>query len=69
MLDEDVYLLTVTDLKQYAYCPCIFFYQQCLPDVRPTTYKMEAGVEAGRGEKVRAERRTLAAYCPGDIDG
>ena len=49
MLDDDLrYPIRVSDLKQWVYCPRVFYYQQCLPDVRPTTYKMKAGVEAGR---------------------
>jgi len=63
MLDE---LLTipfiVTDLKQWAYCPRILYYQVCLPDVRPITHKMEFGAEAGRAEEGREERRSLRAY-------
>jgi CRISPR-associated exonuclease Cas4 len=52
----------VTDLKQWVYCPRILYYQLCLPDVRPTTYKMEAGIEAGRDEEGRETRRSLKAY-------
>ena len=52
----------VTDLKQWVYCPRILFYHLCLPDVRPVTYKMEAGVEAGKGEEGREARRSLRAY-------
>lgn len=63
MLDNDgAYPVRVTDLKQYVYCARVFFYQTCLPRVRPTTYKMEAGVEAGRSEAGREERRSLRAY-------
>jgi len=69
MLEEAVDLLIVTDLKQFAYCPRIFYYNHCLPDVRPTTYKMEAGVEAGLDEKERARRRTLHAYHLDGVDG
>ena len=54
--------LAVTDLKQWVYCPRILYYHQCLPDVRPVTYKMEAGIEAGRAEEGREERRSLRAY-------
>ncbi len=36
-------ILTVTDLKQYCYCPRILFYMRCLPGVRPLTVKMEEG--------------------------
>ncbi len=52
----------VTDLKQWVYCPRILFYALCLPDVRPTTYKMEAGADAGREEEGREERRSLRSY-------
>ncbi|HUV90557.1 MAG TPA: CRISPR-associated protein Cas4 [Anaerolineae bacterium] len=69
MLEAAVDLLIVTDLKQYAYCPRIFYYNHCLPDVRPTTYKMEAGAEAGLEEKERARRRSLHAYHLDGIDG
>ncbi len=63
MLDDDLnYPVRVTDLKQWVYCPRVFFFQHCLPDVRPTTYKMRAGVAAGRAEEGREERRSLRAY-------
>jgi len=52
----------VTDLKQWAYCPRVLYYQACLPDVRPVTYKMEAGTEAGQAEEGREARRSLRAY-------
>jgi CRISPR-associated exonuclease Cas4 len=55
-------LFTVTDLKQYAYCPRIVYYHHCLPAVRPVTYKMEAGVEAGKAEELRELRRSLHPY-------
>ena len=38
------WLLEVTDLKQYTYCPRIVFYRYCLPRVRPITYSMEEGI-------------------------
>ncbi len=63
MLDEEIEIpFRVSDLKQWVYCPRILYYARCLPDVRPTTYKMEAGAEAGRGEVAREERRSLQAY-------
>jgi CRISPR-associated exonuclease Cas4 len=52
----------VTDLKQWVYCARILYYAVCLPDVRPVTYKMQAGVEAGRDEASREARRSLRAY-------
>lgn len=62
MLDETRWLFTVTDLKQYAYCPRILYYQVCLPDIRPTTYKMQEGVEAHKQERQRADRRSARWY-------
>jgi CRISPR-associated exonuclease Cas4 len=63
MLDDDAqYPIRVTDLKQWVYCPRIFYYHHCLPDVRPETFKMEAGREAGRTEVGREERRSLRPY-------
>lgn len=55
-------VFTVTDLKQYSYCPRVVFYTYCLPLLRPTTYKMEAGIAAHEREGKREKRRTLAAY-------
>lgn len=65
MLEPDdipVDTLTVTDLKQHAHCPRFPFFEHCWPDVRPRTYKMDAGEEAHARERERARRRTLAAY-------
>lgn len=62
---HDQYLDTpfrVTDLKQWVYCPRILYYYTCLPDVRPVTYKMEAGVQAGKEEETREARRSLRVY-------
>ncbi len=52
----------VTDLKQWVYCPRILYYALCWPDVRPETFKMEAGSEAGRSEEGREARRSLRTY-------
>ena len=52
----------VTDLKQWVYCPRILYYALCLPGVRPITYKMIAGIEAGQEEEGREGRRSLRAY-------
>lgn len=63
MLDDDLaYPVCVSDLKQWGYCPRVFYYQVCLPAVRPMTYKMYAGAEAGRSELGREERRSLRVY-------
>lgn len=52
----------VTDLKQYVYCPRVLYYQFCLPDVRPTTYKMQAGAAAGERMEELERRRSLRNY-------
>jgi CRISPR-associated exonuclease Cas4 len=52
----------VTDLKQWVYCPRVLYYAMCLPNIRPTTYKMKAGIEAGQSEEGREERRSLRPY-------
>lgn len=54
--------IRVIDLKQYVYCPRILYYQMVLPDVRPTTYKMEAGIAAHKQEEQREKRRSLHSY-------
>ncbi|MBC7226545.1 MAG: CRISPR-associated protein Cas4 [Thermoflexales bacterium] len=55
-------IFTVTDLKQYAYCPRIVFYTYCLPLIRPTTGKMEEGRLAHEEARDRERRRTLRIY-------
>ena len=62
-------VFTVTDLKQYTYCARIVFYTYCLPLLRPTTYKMEAGIAAHEKAEKRERRRTLAAYGLGTDKG
>jgi CRISPR-associated exonuclease Cas4 len=54
--------LTVTDVKQWRYCPRIVFYQKLLPVSPPRTYKM---ARAARGEARMASlgrRRGLQEY-------
>ena len=55
-------LFRVVDLKQYVYCPRLIYYHHCLPQIRPITYKMEAGLAAQDEEEVRAARRSLRVY-------
>lgn len=62
MLDHDPFTFRVTDLKQYVYCPRILYYHTVLPAVRPTTFKMEAGITAHEGAERREKRRSLRAY-------
>ena len=62
MLDAEELLFTITDLKQYIYCPRIFYYHACLPNIRPVTYKMKAGIDAHEDERKRALRRSFTMY-------
>jgi CRISPR-associated exonuclease Cas4 len=52
----------VTDFKQWVYCPRVLYYLYCLPDVRPVTFKMQAGTEAGQRTEDLEERRSLRSY-------
>lgn len=52
-------MFTITDLKQYSYCPRIFYYHACLPKIRPVTYKMRAGIDAHEDEHKRSLRRSM----------
>ena len=56
------WILTVTDLKQYAYCPRVFYFMRCLPDARPITAKMTEGILAHEAEEAREQRRQLRTY-------
>jgi CRISPR-associated exonuclease Cas4 len=55
-------ILTVTDLKQWWYCARVAYYMRCLPNVRPTTYRMKSAGEAHEDETDRERRRSLRAY-------
>ncbi|MBN2007611.1 MAG: CRISPR-associated protein Cas4 [Anaerolineae bacterium] len=54
--------IAISDLRQYTYCPRIVYYRYCLPNVRPTTYTMQAGVEAHQQAGELERRRSLRAY-------
>jgi CRISPR-associated exonuclease Cas4 len=54
--------LTVTDLKQWAYCPRIPFYRYVLPVERPVTYKMERGKVVQAAVEALERRRGFRAY-------
>ena len=62
MWEDDGFTFRVIDLKQYVYCPRILYYQTVLPQVRPLTYKMEAGIEAHQAVEGREKRRSLRTY-------
>lgn len=61
-MEELPFTFRVTDLKQYVYCPRILYYHTVLPQVRPLTYKMEAGIRAHTQAEGREKRRSLRTY-------
>lgn len=61
-MTEQTWHLRVIDLKQYAYCPRVVYYDYCLGELRPTTYKMAAGIVAQERVNELEERRGLRAY-------
>ena len=62
MIDQDGINFKVIDLKQYFYCPRIFYYQTILPDIRPITGKMKEGILVHHEEDDREQRRQLQTY-------
>lgn len=54
--------LTVTDIKQWLYCPRLLFYTYCLPVPRRTTFKMHDGKEEHERTSDLEQRRSLRAY-------
>src|SRR6266540_6804923 len=59
---ETTLLFEVTDLKQWTYCPRVLYYRYCLPEVRPITDLMRAGIGSHSDEVGREERRSLRTY-------
>jgi CRISPR-associated exonuclease Cas4 len=60
--DSERFSFRVTDLKQYDYCPRIAYYHIVLPQVRPTTYNMEMGIQRHVEAEDREKRRSLRTY-------
>jgi CRISPR-associated exonuclease Cas4 len=54
--------LRVNDLKQYAYCPRVVFYQYCMPVNKKPTWKMEQGKVAEGNIDELEKRRKLREY-------
>ena len=54
--------LRVNDLKQWAYCPRIVFYNTVMPVARKTTAKMKRGEEVELKVDALEARRTLRRY-------
>ena len=59
---SDGLLFEVTDLKQWTYCPRVLYYRYCLPEIRPITDLITAGIASHRDEAGREERRSLRTY-------
>ena len=59
---SDILLFEVTDLKQWTYCPRVLYYRYCLPEIRPVTDLMRAGIGSHSDEVGREERRSLRTY-------
>lgn len=61
-VQRSVTMLTVTDVRQYFYCPRIVYYRLCQPLRRPLTYKMREGKLAQDRTADLEEERSLHAY-------
>lgn len=55
-------ILTVSDIKQYFYCPRIVYFNYLMPDFRPITYKMEEGKLRQKEEERLEKRRTISRF-------
>ena len=54
--------LRVNDIKQYAYCPRVVFYQYSMPVQKKATWKMEQGkIEEAEIDRLE-KRRKLSGY-------
>jgi len=54
--------LTVSDVKQFFFCPRVVFYTYCLHAKRPSTYKMQEGTLEHEAIEEKEDRRSLKAY-------
>lgn len=54
--------LTVSDIKQFVYCPRVVYFTYFLQQRRPTTYKMQEGNLEHEHVAELEERRSLKAY-------
>ncbi len=54
--------LTVTDIRQFDYCPRVVYFTYVQPLERPITYKMEHGLSAEQRIAALERRRTLHRY-------
>lgn len=54
--------LTVTDVRQWGYCPRVVYFTYCQPIKRPTTFKMQEGRTRHEEVKALEARRALGSY-------
>src|SRR5712692_10412144 len=59
---ERQFELTVTDLKQWAYCPRIPYYHHVMPVEFARTYKMERGRDVEAAVQAMEKRRGFRRY-------
>jgi len=62
MTNQTAFVFRVVDLKQYVYCARVLYFQTVLPNIRPLTYKMSAGIAAHHVAAAREKRRQLRTY-------
>ncbi|MGM0471878.1 MAG: CRISPR-associated protein Cas4 [Bacillota bacterium] len=55
-------MITVTDIKQFIYCPRIIYFTYCMPLNIKQTFKMKHGKDEHRRSKNLSSRRTLQRY-------
>lgn len=61
-MENNLVELTVTDIKNMAYCPRVVYYGRQMGSLRPTTYKMQEGKLQHERVEDLEERRSLRAY-------
>jgi CRISPR-associated exonuclease Cas4 len=59
---DEPFLLPVSLIRQYQYCPRVPYWSYCVPLHRPTTYKMQEGALQHEHTAELEERRSLRAY-------
>ncbi|HIC91670.1 MAG TPA: CRISPR-associated protein Cas4 [Syntrophaceae bacterium] len=59
---SEEFILNVSDVKQYFYCPRIPYFLYLIPNFRPITYKMEEGKLKQKEEERLEKRRSLSRF-------
>ena len=59
---ESEWRIRVADIRQYAYCPRVVYHEYCFGRMRPSTYKMQHGLEAEDFVEELEKRRSLREY-------